>query len=130
MSRETSRTRRVSSQLRRLLAELLRTEFDDPRMAMVSLTAVRVSRDLGHARVFVTIVNDTPRQREELLHELNGAAGYLRGRLGREMRIRVVPRLSFEYDESVIRGARLSQLIDDAVAADDATGTGSAGDRD
>jgi ribosome-binding factor A len=80
--------------------------------------------------VFVTIVNDTPRQREELLHELNGAAGYLRGRLGREMRIRVVPRLSFEYDESVVRGARLSQLIDDAVAADDAAGTGSAGDRD
>lgn len=111
------RTRRVGEQLRRELAELIRDELRDPRLALISMTGVEVSRDLAHARIFVTLVGD-PADRAERVAELNRAAPLLRRELGRRMRIRAVPKLEFRYDEIVERGARLSALIDAAVAAD------------
>jgi ribosome-binding factor A len=118
MPREFPRTRRVGEQIRRELAELLRTELgNDPRLAMVSMTLVEVSRDLAHAKVFITLLGD-PAQRAAVLASLNQAAPFLRRELGRRMRIRTVPQLVFVYDETVERGAQLSSLIDAAVAAD------------
>jgi len=117
MPKEFSRTRRVGEQLKRELAELIRAEIDDPRMAMVSMTAVEVSRDLAHAKVYVTILID-PAERAELVAGLNQAAPLLRRELGRRMHIRTVPQLKFFYDESVEAGARLASLIATAVAAD------------
>jgi len=111
------RTRRVGEQIRRELAELIRDELRDPRLALISMTGVEVSRDLAHARIFVTLVGD-PTERAERVAELNRAAPLLRRELGRRMRIRTVPALEFRYDEVVERGARLSALIDAAVAAD------------
>ena len=111
------RTRRIGEQIRRDLAELIRTELRDPRLTLVSATSVEVSRDLGHARVYVTLVGE-PEQRAELVAELNRAAPLLRRELGRRLQTRTVPRLVFQYDETIERGARLSALIDAAVAAD------------
>jgi len=111
------RTRRVAEQMRRELAELLRREIRDPRMTMVSITSVEVTRDLAYAKVYVTILGD-PAEREEMMEALNQAAPLLRRDLGRQMRIRTVPRLEFLYDEVVERGARLSALITQVVAAD------------
>lgn len=111
------RTRRIGEQIRRELAELIRDELRDPRLTLISMTGVEVSRDLAHARIYVTLMGD-PAERAERVADLNHAAPLLRRELGRRMRIRTVPKLEFRYDEVVEHGARLSALIDAAVAAD------------
>ncbi len=111
------RIRRIGEQIRRELADLIRAELHDPRLTLVSITAVEVSRDLAYARVYVTAVCD-PTERSGLVAELNRAAPLLRRELGRLMHIRTVPKPEFCYDETVERGARLSALIDAAVASD------------
>ena len=111
------RTRRIGEQLRRELAELIRAELRDPRLALISMTSIEVSRDLAYARIFVTLMGD-PTERNERVAELNQAAPLLRRELGRRMRLRVIPKLEFRYDEIVEQGARLSALIDAAVASD------------
>jgi ribosome-binding factor A len=117
MPREFSRSRRVEEQVKRLLAELIRREVKDPRLGPVTVTAVEISKDLGHARVFVTPfagLGDPAHVIETLQH----AAGYLRHELRKAMSLRVTPELDFRLDESIERGARLSRLIDEAVASD------------
>ena len=111
------RTRRVGEQLRRELAELIRDELRDPRLALISMTSVQVSRDLAYARIYVTLMGDVA-ERSERVADLNRAAPLLRRELGRRMRLRVIPKLEFRYDEVVEHGARLSALIDAAVAMD------------
>jgi ribosome-binding factor A len=117
MAKAFPRTRRVAEQIRRELAELLREEISDPRLAMVSMTSVEVSKDLAYAKVYITILGNTE-ERPELLMRLNQVAPLLRHELGRRMHIRTVPRLQFIYDEIVEQGAQLSSLISAAVAAD------------
>ncbi len=119
MAREFSRTRRIGEQMRRDLAQLIRSEIRDPRMAMVSITSVDVTRDLSQAKVYVTILGD-PAERASIVKALNQASVLLRRELGRRMHIRTVPRMQFLYDEVVEHGARLSALISEAVAADEA----------
>jgi ribosome-binding factor A len=101
------------------LAELLRTELQDPRVGMANITAVEVSRDLSVAKVFVTFIGEQhAEQREEALSALNGAAGFLRGRLGGVIRMRTIPRLHFLFDVSGERSQRVAELIDLALASD------------
>jgi ribosome-binding factor A len=121
MSREFPRTRRLNEQLQRTLSEIVRRELDHPAVNTVSFTEVRVTRDLSHAEVFVSLLNpaDDP---EPVIAELSAAAGMLRGRLGRALKIRKVPELHFRHDASLEQGARLSALIDDAVAEDERRG--------
>ncbi len=119
MAREFGRTQRVADYLRQELARLLQTGMRDPRIGMVSVNEVEVSRDLAHAKVFVTFMErDSESAAKDLLDVLNGAAGFLRTEIARDARMRTVPRLHFVYDASVTRGRRLSDLIDRAVAAD------------
>jgi ribosome-binding factor A len=117
MANSAPRTRRIGEQIRRDLADLIRAELRDPRLTLVSTTSIEVSRDLAYARVYVTTVGDAG-ERAGLVAELNRAAPLLRRELGRRLRTRTVPKLEFRYDEVVERGARLSALIDAAVAAD------------
>ncbi|MFO1351026.1 MAG: 30S ribosome-binding factor RbfA [Gammaproteobacteria bacterium] len=117
MAQEFPRTRRIGEQMRRDLAELIRSEIDDPRMAMVSITSIEVSRDLAHAKIYVTYLGE-PGARTDIIAGLNHAATALRRELAGRMRLRTMPRLAFSYDEVVERGARLSALIDRAVADD------------
>jgi|AutmiccBRH37_all_1029493.scaffolds.fasta_scaffold01381_10 ribosome-binding factor A len=119
MAREFKRSDRVADALQRELAELLRTELQDPRVGMANITAVEVSRDLGVAKVFVTFIGEPhTERREEALSALNGAAGFLRARLGELMRMRTIPRLSFIFDVSGERSQRVADLIDLALASD------------
>ncbi len=116
MPREFSRSRRVGEQIQRSLAQLIHDEVKDPGVGMVTLTAVELSPDLAHARVFFTaLVDDATAQRASEA-ALQRAAGFLRRELGRLVKLRVVPDLQFVYDRSVERGRRLSALIDEAVA--------------
>jgi ribosome-binding factor A len=113
MSREFPRASRLADQIQRDLSETIRSELKDPRVGMITITAVEVSRDLSHARVFVSALAGAEAM-EETLHALRRAAGFLRSRLAHSLTSRTVPELQFVYDESVERGARLSRLIDEA----------------
>ena len=117
MPREYARAARIAEQIQRDLSELIRLEVKDPRVGMVTITAVEVSRDLSHARVFVcSLAGEAATQSS--LNALRHAAGFLRSRLAHTLSLRAVPELQFVYDESVERGARLSRLIDQAVGPD------------
>ena len=110
-----SRRDRVSEQIRRELAELIRTELKDPRVGMVSITGVEVSADYAHAKVFFSSMAG----KEHLSSVLTGlqkAAGFLRRELGRRITIHSTPQLHFVFDESLERGADLSRLIEEAVS--------------
>ena len=115
MPREFSRTRRVAEQLQRELAVLVRDEIKDPRLGMVSISGAEVSRDLAYATVYISVLGDEKAVADSLA-VLNRAAGFLRHRLGRLMRIRIVPQLKFEFDSSLQEGARMDALIDAALA--------------
>ena len=118
MAREFSRSRRVGEQMQRELALLIQQEIKDPRVGMVTVSGVEVSRDMAHAKVFITVMNADAEQVRLSLEALRHAAGFLRRELGRRMMLRSVPELHFAYDESIERGATLSALIDQAIAAD------------
>ena len=119
MGREFSRTQRVADYLRRDLAQLIQQEVSDPRVGMVSVTDVEVSRDLAQAKVFVTIVGkETAEEAAGSIEALNHAAGFLRSQVAKGTQWRTTPKLRFIHDESVYRGANLSALIDRAVEAD------------
>lgn len=117
MARDFSRANRVAEQVRRELAGLIRSESDDPRMTMVSITEVEISRDLSVAKVFVTYLGDAD-ERNAVVGALNRIAPGLRGAIGRRMHIRSAPSLTFVYDDLPEQGARLTRLIEQAVASD------------
>jgi ribosome-binding factor A len=114
MPREFSRSSRLADQIQRDLSDLIRLEVRDPRVGLVTVTEVEVSRDLSHAKVYVTSLagSDQAAQSQQALQH---AAGFLRSRLAQSLKARTVPELHFVYDESVERGIRLSRLIDQAV---------------
>ncbi|MFT5929853.1 MAG: ribosome-binding factor A [Oceanospirillaceae bacterium] len=120
MAQEYSRTQRVADQIQRELAGLIQREVKDPRVGMATVSAVEVSRDLSHAKVFVTILNGGEDKDEirESIKALNNASGFLRSQLGQRMKLRIVPTLRFHFDDSLSRGNYLSNLIDQARASD------------
>lgn len=107
------RAQRIAEQIRHELADILRRELKDPRIHDVSFTAVELSSDLEHAKVWFTLLTGEP---AEVAAALKHASGFLRSELAQRMRLRTVPRLTFQYDQSIERGARLSKLIDEVVA--------------
>ena len=117
MAKEFSRSRRVGEQIQRELAELVQRELKDPRLGMVTISAVEVTKDLSVAKVFFTVLNpghDVKETQQGLTH----AGGFLRRELAHRMKLRVVPELRFFYDSSIENGSRLSALIDKAVSKD------------
>jgi len=109
------RARRVADQIQRELAEILREELKDPRVRLVTVTAVDVSADLAHAKIYFTSLAGEA-ERAEIAAGLARATGFLRTALGRRLRIHNIPELHFQHDASVEEGVRLSRLIDQAVA--------------
>ena len=110
-----SRKDRVSEQIRRELAELIRTELKDPRVGMVSITDVEVTADYAHAKVFFSTLAGKD-QLAEVKTGLQRASGFLRRELGKRISIHMTPQLNFVFDQSLERGADLSKLIQEAVA--------------
>ncbi|MCW3150667.1 30S ribosome-binding factor RbfA [Stutzerimonas stutzeri] len=120
MTKEFSRTQRIGDQMQRELAQLIQREIKDPRLGLVTITGVDVSRDLSHAKIFITVMgkDDDAQAVTHSLRILNDAAGFLRMQLGKVMKLRTVPQLHFNYDASVRRGVELASLIERAVAED------------
>ena len=117
MPREFPRTRRVGEQIQRELAALIHDELRDPRLGMVSISSVQVSRDMAHAKIHVSVLGKDE-QVSESLGVLNNAAGFLRHKLGKILHMRVIPVLRFYHDRSLEEGARLGALINEAIASD------------
>ena len=119
MAKEYARTQRVADYLQRELAALIQHEVRDPRVGMVSITGVDVSRDMGHARVYYTSMTaNTAEEASESTEALNKAAGFLRSQLSRDSSMRMVPQLRFYFDSSVGRGRDLEDLIRKAADSD------------
>ncbi len=117
MPREYSRNQRIGTEVLRTLSELLRFEIKDPRLKNVSLTGVDLSRDLGVARVYFSML-DPGDSVEPVQEGLMRAAGFLRTKLGQSLQIRHVPELRFLHDDSAEESSRISQLIDRALHPD------------
>ena len=109
----SGRMRRVNESVRQVLSEAM-GELKDPRIGFVTVTGVETSPDLRHARVFVSVLG-SDRKRDRALAGLSAAHGVLQARLASELRMKRTPQLAFEYDPSVERGVRMTQLIDELV---------------
>lgn len=108
------RQARIADQIQRELADLVRLEVRDPRVGLVTITGVELSRDQSHAKVYFTVLGAAS-DAEQAREGLQRAAGFLRTQLAHRLTTRTVPDLAFHFDESVERGVRLSRLIDEAV---------------
>ncbi|HEY2650948.1 MAG TPA: 30S ribosome-binding factor RbfA [Solirubrobacteraceae bacterium] len=104
------RMRRVDEAVREVLSDAIAKEIKDPRVGFVTVTAVNTSRDLRHARVYVSVLGDE-QERAASLDGLRSAHGYLQGVIATELALKHTPTLVFEYDETVERAARLTQLM-------------------
>lgn len=116
MARDFSRTDRIGDVMQRELSVIIMQELKDPRVSMLTIAEVKVSKDLAHAKVFVSVMMEE--KAAETLEGLNKAAGFLRAQLAKRMSLRVIPQLSFVYDDTTIKANRISKMIDIAVASD------------
>jgi len=120
MPKEFSRIDRIGDQMQRELAQLIQREVKDPRVGMVTVNAVKVSRDLGYADVYVSLLTteelteESP-QVQDSLSVLNKAAGFLKGQVGRAMKLRVTPQLRFHFDALLNHSRHMDNLIREAV---------------
>jgi ribosome-binding factor A len=107
-----ARMRRVDEAVRAVLSDAIATHLQDPRVGFVTVTAVKTSPDLRHARVYVSVLGDE-HAREDSLAGLRSAHGFLQGRVAAELSLKHTPLLTFEYDESITRAMRITRLIDE-----------------
>ncbi|RUO41408.1 ribosome-binding factor A [Pseudidiomarina aestuarii] len=118
MGKDFSRTDRVGQQYQREIAMILQREIKDPRVSLVTVSAVEVSRDLAYAKVFVTFMQDDDGAVKAGLKVLNEASGFIRSLLGKRVRARITPELRFVHDPSLNEGIRMSRLVDEAIRND------------
>ena len=119
MPKEYSRADRIAELIQRELAFLMQREVKDPRVKMVTVSAVKVSRDLSHAKVYISQIA-AKEDVEKTVAVLNKASSFLRTALAQRVKLRITPHLHFVYDKSIAEGGRLSSLIDKALADSDA----------
>lgn len=117
MVRRSSRSGRLSDLLHREVAKLIRDECTDPRVGMVTISGVEVTDDLSFARVYVTVMEDE--KVADTVIALNHAAGFFRTQLSKHLTLRIVPKLKFIYDESLITGSRVDALLNSVKPQDD-----------
>ncbi len=112
----SDRMRRVDEAIRQVLSEAV-GELKDSRIGFVTVTGVRTTTDLKQAAVYVSVLGNE-RKRAQTLQALDSAHGVLQGQIARELRLKRTPQLTFEYDESVERGVRMTKLIDELAPED------------
>lgn len=119
MAKEYSRAQRVAQELKKEIAIILQREVKDPRIGMVTVSDVEISRDLAYAKVFVTFLFDQDQTAvDRAMKGLQEASGYIRTLAGKAMRLRIVPELRFVYDNSLVEGMRMSNLVTQVVNQD------------
>lgn len=117
MPRDFHRSRRIEDQIQRILSEIIRVDVRDPRLNGAVITAVDVTRDLSVAKIYFTSL-DPAENGVELQSAFNSAMKFIRGQLARQLTVRAVPELRFQYDDSAQRGDAMDRLIEQARAKD------------
>ncbi|MFN3709938.1 MULTISPECIES: 30S ribosome-binding factor RbfA [Alishewanella] len=113
MMKEFSRVDRLSQQMKKEMAVILQREIKDPRLhTMITVSDVEVSRDLSHAKVFVTFLGMDDSKVEDNLKILNEASGFIRSLIGKRIQTRIVPHIRFAFDQSLNEGIRMANLVD------------------
>lgn len=118
MARDFSRAERVAQQIQKEVAQILQRDLKDPRIGMVTVSAVEVSRDLAYAKIYISALLQEDEKAEKAVKQLNESAPFVRSVLAKSMRMRVVPNIKFYLDTSVNEGIRMSKLVDEAIATD------------
>ncbi|BCK07795.1 Ribosome-binding factor A [Vibrio cholerae] len=118
MPKEFSRTQRVAQQLQKELAMILQREVRDSRLGMVTISDVEVSRDLAYAKVFVTFLCIGEQTPESCLAALREHEVQLRMMLGKQIRLRLTPEIRFYYDNTLVEGMRMSNLVTEVINSD------------
>ena len=118
MKKEFSRTDRIGELVQRELSKLIQQEIKDPRIGIVTITEVRVTKDLAHAKVYTSMLAKSEDEILIAVEVLNKAASFLRGQLAKTVKLRKMPELHFTFDKSVTHGPQLSGLIDEALKKD------------
>ncbi len=129
MRRDFSRTDRVGQQIQKEISLILQREIKDPRLGMVTVSGVDVSRDLAFAKVYVTMFEADETKVKTSMKILDEASGAVRSMLARRIKARTIPELTFKLDTSLMDGMRISNLVDQVVAKDKAL-RDEAGDND
>lgn len=120
MAREFTRSDRVAQQIQRDVATIIQRDLRDPTIGMVTVSDVEVSRDLAYAKIFVSALLQDDAEMKKSLEKLNESAPYVRSLLAKSIRMRSVPNIKFCLDNSLNEGIRMSRLVDDAIAKDQA----------
>ncbi len=118
MAREFARTDRVGQEIQKEVAMIIQREVKDPRLGMVTVNAVEVTRDLAYAKVYVTFLTIGDQTEAESETILNEASGFIRSLLAKRIKARIMPELRFVYDSSMAEGVRMTSLVDKAVEED------------
>lgn len=118
VNKEFSRTDRIGELVQRELSKLIQQEIKDPRIGIVTITEVRVTKDLAHAKVYTSMLAKSEDEILTAVDVLNKAASFLRGQLAKTVKLRKMPELHFTFDKSVTHGPQLSGLIDEALKKD------------
>lgn len=118
MQRDFSRTDRVAQQVQQEIAMILQRDFKDPRVGWTTVSAVEVSKDLAYVTVFVTFFGKEGEEIQQAIDILNKAGGFFRSEIGKRMRLRIVPEVKFEYDNSLVTGIEMSKKVDEAINKD------------
>jgi ribosome-binding factor A len=105
------RSERVGELLTEVIAEVLREDIRDPRVTAVTITAAKVTKDLRQARIYFTILGGASENKDSVLAGLKSALGFIRARLGKQLKLRFVPAIEFFYDESVDEAERIEKLL-------------------
>ena len=119
MAKEFGRADRVAQQIQREIAVILQREVKDPRVGMVTVSDVELTRDLQHAKIFVTFFLNEVDDIEAGVKVLNDASGYIRILMGKAMKLRVVPEIRFVYDKTLVEGMRISNLVSNTIRDDE-----------
>ncbi|WP_448248357.1 30S ribosome-binding factor RbfA [Thalassotalea agariperforans] len=119
MARDYARTDRVGQQIQKEIAMIIQREVKDPRLGMVTVNEVEITRDLAYAKIFVTFFTLDGQCEEESAKILNDAAGYIRTLLAKRIKARIMPELRFVFDKSMSEGVRMTSLVNQAVAEDE-----------
>ncbi|GLX77201.1 ribosome-binding factor A [Thalassotalea insulae] len=123
MAREFARTDRVGQEIQKEVAMIIQREVKDPRLGMVTVSAVEVTRDLAYAKVFVTFFTLEGQNVDKSVEILNEAASFIRTLLAKRIKARIMPELRFVYDKSMVEGVRMTNLVNKAIAEDESKHT-------
>lgn len=104
------RASRLGETLKEEISQMIREDLKDPRIGFVTVTSVEVADDLGHAKVFISVLGDEQTSKDSM-EALKRASGYVRSEIGKRIRLRHVPEIVFKYDSSIQHGAHIAELL-------------------